>query len=79
MTSLALGHMWFPWATHGMFIGQRRMFLGVQIDDWYGKDTRLPFLFLLFVTLCVSVISKADTKEPFWLSVPIIMLSSIYP
>lgn len=34
-TSLAVGHMWFPWATHGIFIGQRRSLLGMQIDDWF--------------------------------------------
>lgn len=34
-TNLALGQMWFVWATRGVFFGQRRPSLSMQIDDWF--------------------------------------------
>eukprot|EP01134_Creolimax_fragrantissima_P007076 CFRG7076T1 len=30
-----LAHVWFPWATKGLFLGQRRLILDTQIDDVY--------------------------------------------
>lgn len=39
-TNLALGHMWFTWATHGLFIGARRLLLNFQVDDWFIASDR---------------------------------------
>lgn len=39
-TNLALGHMWFTWATHGLFIGARRLLLNFQVDDWFIPSDR---------------------------------------
>ncbi|KNC78089.1 hypothetical protein SARC_09467 [Sphaeroforma arctica JP610] len=30
-----LAHAWFPWVTRGLFIGQRKVLLDAQIDDFY--------------------------------------------
>ncbi|KNC78923.1 hypothetical protein SARC_08668, partial [Sphaeroforma arctica JP610] len=35
----ALAHSWLPWVTKGLFMGQRRLLLDTQIDDFY-LDTR---------------------------------------
>ena len=52
LTNLALGHMWFPWVARGVFVGQRRSFLSVHIDDWHGS---LSLPLALFVSVCVRV------------------------
>ncbi|KNC86850.1 hypothetical protein SARC_00996 [Sphaeroforma arctica JP610] len=35
-----LAHSWFPWVTKGLFMGQRRLVLDTQIDDFY-LDSKL--------------------------------------
>eukprot|EP00123_Amoebidium_parasiticum_P011511 comp20753_c0_seq1/m.27200 comp20753_c0_seq1/g.27200 ORF comp20753_c0_seq1/g.27200 comp20753_c0_seq1/m.27200 type:complete len:872 (-) comp20753_c0_seq1:715-3330(-) len=46
--SLALGNVWFQWATRGVYLGQRRMYLTPQVDDlflptdlWVGYRYRM--------------------------------------
>ncbi|KNC77612.1 hypothetical protein SARC_09927 [Sphaeroforma arctica JP610] len=33
--NLALGNVWFNWVTRGLYLGQRRISLGIHIDDWF--------------------------------------------
>eukprot|EP01134_Creolimax_fragrantissima_P006683 CFRG6683T1 len=30
-----LAHMWYPWVTRGLFLGQRRVILDTQVDDFF--------------------------------------------
>eukprot|EP00123_Amoebidium_parasiticum_P013825 comp22170_c0_seq1/m.32532 comp22170_c0_seq1/g.32532 ORF comp22170_c0_seq1/g.32532 comp22170_c0_seq1/m.32532 type:complete len:798 (-) comp22170_c0_seq1:288-2681(-) len=37
--NLALGNMWFQWATRGVYVGMRRLFLQMHVDDWFSSTT----------------------------------------
>eukprot|EP00123_Amoebidium_parasiticum_P018207 comp24132_c0_seq1/m.43842 comp24132_c0_seq1/g.43842 ORF comp24132_c0_seq1/g.43842 comp24132_c0_seq1/m.43842 type:complete len:706 (-) comp24132_c0_seq1:459-2576(-) len=33
--NLALGTVWFVWGTRGIYLGNRRLYLHMQVDDWF--------------------------------------------
>jgi hypothetical protein len=35
----ALANVWLPWVTRGLYIGQRRLVLSTQVDDWFLDTT----------------------------------------
>ncbi|KAJ3126138.1 hypothetical protein HK098_007849 [Nowakowskiella sp. JEL0407] len=43
LTSLILGHMWIDWGTRGLYMGNRQIYLGTQIDDFF-LETEGPTL-----------------------------------
>ncbi|KAJ3126131.1 hypothetical protein HK098_007842 [Nowakowskiella sp. JEL0407] len=43
ITSLILGHMWIDWGTRGLYMGNRQIYLGTQIDDFF-LETEGPTL-----------------------------------
>eukprot|EP00123_Amoebidium_parasiticum_P011623 comp20819_c0_seq1/m.27453 comp20819_c0_seq1/g.27453 ORF comp20819_c0_seq1/g.27453 comp20819_c0_seq1/m.27453 type:complete len:761 (-) comp20819_c0_seq1:211-2493(-) len=36
--NMALGNVWFQWITRGVYLGQRRLFLHMQVDDWFAQS-----------------------------------------
>eukprot|EP00121_Abeoforma_whisleri_P014486 Awhi_evm1s13355 len=40
--SLALGDLWFVWVTRGIFLGQRRLLLNTQVDDFFLMTGQYP-------------------------------------
>ncbi|KAJ1536245.1 hypothetical protein HK096_000073, partial [Nowakowskiella sp. JEL0078] len=43
ITSLVLGHMWVSWGTRGIYLGNRQIYLNLQVDDLF-LDTESPVI-----------------------------------